>query len=142
MRHAKDLSETLREGDKEEARALGHDPKKATFFAFRHGVLRKTALVNGRVAAMWGVCGSFLGLSGQPYLITGNECDNVSPHAFAKIYRKEVLLMQEAFPVLENYVDYRYEGAIRMLRLAGFRVTGPYPMEPHGMMFLKFRREA
>lgn len=141
MRHAKELSKTLRDDDQQEARALGHDPRKATFFAFRHGVLRKTALVEGKVAAMWGVCGSLLGQTGQPYLITGTEVSNVSSHAFAKIYRKEVLVMQDAFPILENYVDYRYEGAIRMLRLAGFRITGPYPMEPHGMMFLKFRRE-
>lgn len=140
MKHAKDLSETLRENDKQEAIRTGQDPKKAVFFAYRHSLLKRTGLVDGRVAAMWGVGGSFLGI-GQPYLITGTEVENVSSFSFARVYKNEVEIMKSLFPVLENYVDSRYEGAIRMLKIAGFTLTGPYPMYPHGDLFLKFRLE-
>jgi len=126
----------MRENDKKEARALGLIPHHALFYAYKHACFRRTALVDGRVAAMWGVVGTPLGLVGQPYLITGTECDGVSPIAFAKVYLKELQAMARIFPILENYVDAEYTGAVGMLELAGFNLTEETTF--HGHRFYKF----
>jgi len=72
---------------------------------------------------MWGVCGTPLGVAGQPYLITGTVVNQISPVKFARIYIKEVESMRNLFPVLENYVHADYIGAVKMLQLAGFELS-------------------
>lgn len=121
-KHSRQLGQTLRAADKKEAERLGLDPTKAVFHAYHGAVYRKTALVNGEVAAMWGVVGTPLGTLGRPYLITGEAVEKISPYKFARIYMNEVQQMKKLFPVLENYVDASYTGAVRMLKLAGFQL--------------------
>jgi hypothetical protein len=123
--HTRQLSKTLREADKLEAIRVGLDPDKAVFYSYRRGVYRKTALIGGRVAAMWGVSGTPLSLIGMPYLITGTEVQKIPSIRFAKIYIKEVQKMNRIFPVLQNYVDASYKGAVRLLQIAGFKLEGP-----------------
>ena len=137
--HARELALTLREKDKAEATALGLDPVKGTFYAYRHACYRMTALIDDEVAAMWGLHGELLGSVGYPYLITGTKVEKISPLNFARVYIKEVQVMRNLFPVLENFVDASYEGAIKMLKLAGFTLTGPYQIKDN--MFYKFRME-
>lgn len=96
--------------------------------------------MDGNVAAMWGLGGTIVGQVGQPYLITGVECEKVSPFAFARVYKQEVELMKTMFPTLENYVDSRYKGAVRMLKIAGFQLSEePVQVKPTGALFYKFR---
>lgn len=122
-----------------EALGLGLDPEKAVFFSYRGGLWRRTALINGRVAAMWGLAGTPMGLVGQPYLITSPVCQEISPIRFARVYREEVKTMKKLFPILENYVDASYEGAVRMLRIAGFELKGPRKVPPFDKEFYQFR---
>jgi hypothetical protein len=137
MAHARELAKSIREKDQIEARALGLVPHKALFYAYRHSVLRRTAVVDGSVAAMWGISGTPLGVVGQPYLITGTVCDKIHPVTFAKIYIKELKGMKSLFPVLENYVHSDYEGAVEMLRIAGFELSDP--IDINGTSFRRFR---
>lgn len=136
LSHVRELSRTMRQNDKKEAQALGLIPHHALFYAYKHACFRRTALVDGRVAAMWGVVGTPLGLVGQPYLITGTECDKVSPVAFARIYINELQAMARIFPILENYVDAEYTGAVGMLELAGFTLSEEFVFHDH--RFYKF----
>lgn len=138
--HAYDLSLTLREKDKQEIEAFGMNPRRTLFNCFRKSCYRKTGLINGNVAAMWGVFGTPLSSDGQPWLLTGTLVETISPLRFAKIYRKEVHLMSQMFPVLENYVDSNYEEAIKMLKLASFEVTDP--VEINGNLFYKYSLRA
>ncbi len=137
MDHAKELAQTLRFADKQEAIAAGLVPDKALFHSFNSALYRKTGLVNGRVAAMWGISGSPLGVVGQPYLITGSYVEDISPIKFAKIYKQEVEEMKKYFSLLENYVDSTYKGAVRMLRIAGFELSEPFKTNT-GFSFQKF----
>lgn len=136
LAHARELARSIRPADQKEAEALGMAPHRALFYAFRHSVLRRTALVDGSVAAMWGVGGTPLGILGMPYLITGTVCDKVHPVIFAKIYIKELKGMKSLFPVLENYVHSDYTGAVSMLRIAGFELSDP--IDINGASFRKF----
>lgn len=120
--HVRQLRETMRTADKQEIIAAGFDPARISIFTYKNACWRRTGLVNGEPAAMWGVRGNLLGLVGQPYLLTNEKVHLISPLKFAKIYIQEVKEMKKLFPVLENYVDASYEGACRMLELAGFKL--------------------
>lgn len=136
--HAKELAQNLRQGDRQEALGLGLVPEKAVFFSYRGGLWRRTALIDNQVAAMWGVAGCPMGLVGQPYLITSPVCEEILPIRFARIYKQEVSVMTKLFPILENYVDASYEGAVRMLRIAGFSLKGPCKVPPFDKEFYQF----
>ena len=135
LKHVRELSETMREADKNEMSRLGVAPHKALFYSFKFSILRRTALIDGKVAAMWGVYGVPTGITGQPYLLTSPVSETVSPLKFAKIYMNEVNQMKKLFPVLQNYVDASYTGAVRMLKLAGFELE---PVTLNGNDFYKF----
>jgi hypothetical protein len=137
-----ELAFTMRREDAAEARALGIRPSMALRESYRQGVMRRVAIVGDRVAAMWGVCGTPLAGHGRPWLVTAWPCRDVSALAFARVYRAQALEMLRLFPLLENYVDARYTGAVRMLGLAGFSVSDPEPYGRRGMMFRRFEMVA
>lgn len=122
MAHAKELTSNLREADRLEAIRFGLDPNKAVFQAYRKALYRKTAMLDGSVIAMWGVSGTPMSNIGLVYLITGNGITNITPMKFSRLYKKEVEIMNTLFPILENYVDSTYTGAVRMLKIAGFAI--------------------
>lgn len=138
--HVRDLGQNLREGDYREGLALGYKPANLLFYSYRQGLMRRTAFVDGQIAAMWGVAGIPMGLVGRPYLITSPACEEISPIRFVSIYRKEVVEMGKLFPLLENYVDSSYIKAVRMLELAGFTIDEPIPLGPIGSLFNRFSK--
>lgn len=133
-----ELAKDIRSKDRQEAINLGLDPAEGLYYAYTHSIYRKTAFVNNDIAAMWGIGGDLFGDLGRPYLITGPAVEIISPFQFSKIYKKEVQSMRTFFPLLENYVDASYEGAIRMLKIAGFELTGPLDLGPQNKPFYKF----
>lgn len=134
--HCEELIKTLRLDDKLEAIRIGLDPDTAILYSWSRGLYRKTGLINGKVAAMWGVIGTPMSITGIPYLITGTEVTKISPICFAKIYTKEVKQMKKLFPILESYVDANYHGAVRLLKITGFTLSKP--IEINGFLFRKF----
>lgn len=136
LRDVRELTKIMRKNDQLEAIALGSSPNRALYQSFKHGLYRITALIDGDVAAMWGVAGSPLGIVGQPYLVTGTNVTKISAIRFTKIYKSEVSKMLRLFPVLENYVDASYTSAVRMLELAGFTVSKEF--EYNNNYFRKF----
>lgn len=135
--HVWDLINTLREEDKEEIRAAGNTPNEAVLSSFNQSVIRRTLLINDEVAGMWGVYGNVLGTLGIPYFLTGEKINKLSPIKFARLYKQEVQKMKSIFPVLENCVDAKYKGAIRMLKIAGFELSEPVKINDND--FLRFK---
>lgn len=136
LSHVRELSRNLQQADQEECLALGIQPNRALYKSFQLGLYRKTALIDSRVAAMWGVVGTPLSMSGQPYLLTSPLVQKISPLKFTRIYKQEVEEMKRLFPVLENFVDARYLAAVRLLELAGFTISSP--MKIRDNWFYKF----
>jgi hypothetical protein len=137
-KHCAELAKTIRPEDALEAVRLGLDPRKSIFSAYRQAVYRKTALLDDHVAAMWGVIGTPLSMTGIPYFITGTDAVRLSPVRFARLYTSEAKIMNDIFPVLENYVDASYTGAVKLLKLAGFTLEGPVMVNDNP--FYKFKR--
>lgn len=136
--HPKLLADAMRADDIAEAEALGLDAAKSAFFAYRQAAYRQTAFIDGEIAAMWGVVGTPMSMVGQPYLLTTHAVEKISPIKFAKIYRKEVEIMKQMFPKLENYVDARYTKSVRMLEIAGFTLSEIMLLGPNKTPFYKF----
>lgn len=140
--HVQKAGRNLREADAREATALGLEPHKILWRSYRTSILRRTVLVDGEVAAMFGVSGVLFGRTGQPWLVTTPTSERVSPLVFARIYKTEVAKMFAMFPNLENYVDSSYGVAIRLLKMNGFRVSAPETLGPNKALFCKFAGRA
>lgn len=123
--HIRELSQTIREKDRAEIENYGFSCAKGLWRSYKQGLNNQTALINGKVAACWGVCGVYLGDVGQPWLLTSEEVYKISPLRFARIYQREVYAMLEVFSRLENYVCASYPEAIRLLSIIGFTIGEP-----------------
>lgn len=135
--HVRELRETIRDSDKREIEGYGFSCSKMLWRSYKGGLMNTTGLVDGKVAAMWGVGGSYMGETGQPWLLTSEEVNKISPLKFARIYQKEVMKMRKLFPHLENYVSADYEAAIRLLDIVGFSLGEPQKIGSG--MFRKFQ---
>lgn len=136
--HVRSLCRTLREGDRKEITCAGLRPFRVILHSYRQSVIRKTALIDGEVAAMWGCAGTLLCDKGEPWLITGQAAVKLHPVKFAALYRKEVQAMLRIFPRLVNKVDADYNQAIRLLEIAGFKLGNPEPVGRDGALFRTF----
>ena len=134
--HMRILAQTMREEDRREVELFGWTPAQATQESLSGAIYGTTALVNGKIAACWGLGATDDPKVGKPYLLTNYESLNVSPIRFAKIYKREVAKMLKMFPILENYCDSCHHSALRLLRICGFTVGKP---ESFGQgLFCKF----
>lgn len=137
--HILRLRNSLREDDRREIECLGFTPLRGILESYRGGLINKTALVNGKVAAMWGLKETNKN-EGMPWFLTTKALEEAPPLFFVRTYKKEVEEMLEIFPRLVNHVLFDYVSSIRVLRLAGFTVEGP---EQYGAgIFRRFVLEA
>lgn len=135
--HAYELSRTLRDQDRQEITCFGRDPKSSIRYAYKTALVNKTALVDGKVAAMWGVGGTILGYTGIPWLLTSNLVEKY-PLFFTSLYRKEVKEMLGRFSRLENFVLASYDKSVRLLSISGFNLDEPTPVGPNGVPYRRF----
>lgn len=135
--HVRLLGTRLRVEDQIEVTSAGLTPKQAVWRSWRHALIRRTAFIGDEIAAMWGVNGTVLGNTGNPWLLTTSAIEKM-PLAFLKEARREVGEMLEGHPVLSNHVAASYTRAIRFLRLLGFTVDEPRPFGPLRAPFCRF----
>lgn len=136
--HIADLAANTNTRLMEMALRLGLSPKKALWYSYRHSFTRRTAFINGKIAAMWGCSGAPLGQIGSPWLVMSPEIEQ-HPFRVAFVYRKELQRMQQRFSILEDWVDETYDKAVRMLEIMGFVKTDQV-MEHAGMRLRLMRR--
>lgn len=135
--HIAQLVDNMREADAAEATALGFRPRAALWRSFRRGIMRRSAFIDGEIAAMWGLCGNLLSNEGTPWLATTPVIERM-PVAFIKEARREVARMISIRPVLRNVVPARYTKAVGLLYVLGFTLGDPEPFGPDGVMFRSF----
>lgn len=137
--HIRELQRTIRDKDRAEIENYGFTCAKGLWRSYKQGMFNQTAFIEGRVAACWGMEGTFFGDTGKPWLLTSSEVYKISALRFAKIYQNEVYKMISLFPRLENYVCASYPEAIRLLSIIGFTIGEPEKVG--GGMFRKFSME-
>lgn len=132
------LARCLRPHDRAEATALGLDPRRALRFCFRQSLYPpQVAIVDGEVAAMYGLAGDILSDIGQPWLLTGTAIERI-PVTFCKIARRQLEWMIAIKPQLTNHVLSNYPEAIALLQRLGFRLDEPRPLRRGGAPFRRF----
>jgi hypothetical protein len=137
--HCRLLAGSLRAEDLRECLAAGSRPFKALWRSWRGSpAYRKTAFVDGKIAAMWGCGGAWLSEEGLPWLLTSPAVETI-PLKFLHECRSGVEEMLALYPVLRNYVHADYDRSIRFLRLVGFDVGAPEPYGPHKQLFRPVR---
>ncbi len=138
--HIREIGPRLRAGDAREITCLGLSVRSVLWQTYRHGLMRRAVLVDGTIAAVWGVGGSALGGIGNPWLLTAPEIERIKV-SFVREARAEIAEMTRVFPKLENYVAAEYVKACRFLELLGFSLDAPFPHGPNAALFRRFRME-
>src|ERR1700730_13050515 len=109
------LHARLRALDCLELMACGNSARAHLQRCFDLTIMRKTAFVEGEIAACWGLHpGSLLSNTGHPWFLTTATIERV-PIALVKEARRQIEGMLEVRPRLENYVLASYTGAVRLL---------------------------
>lgn len=136
--HVRALGHCLRDEDAAEITCFDKEPHKMLWRGYKSSITARAALVDGEVAAMWGLGGVPLAETGNPWLMTSRACEKVAPLRFVRIYQEEVRKMLTVFPILVNFVAASYTKSIRVLENVGFYLEEPQPLGPHNTMFRKF----
>lgn len=131
------LAGNLRANDRLEITGLDLDPAAVIRSSFRSAILRRTAFVDGEIAAMWGLGGVMLSDEGVPWLMTTPAIERI-PVSFVRLARREVAEMLELRSQLSNVVLASYRSACRFLEVLGFNLDEPVQLGPHGVPFRKF----
>lgn len=137
LSHVAALGVNLRAGDLSEVQAAGMTGQRALFRSWRQAYYSATALVDGEVAAIWGVGGSPMGRIGRPWLLTSPAVEKAR-FAILRVGRGEVGKMLGIYPEMRGFVDSRYEGALGLLRLLGFDLSDPMPFGPNQAPFCQY----
>lgn len=137
LSHAYDLAPRLRAEDVEEVEALGFTPRQSLRKNFYESCVRKTIMVDGEVAACFGLRGTIVGETGHIWLLTSHLVEGVYL-ALASAYRKQMREFLEIYPRLENYCLASYTKSLGLMKLSGFTVHDPQPFGPRGVLFCRF----
>lgn len=132
--HVRELGSNQRSRDIDMANRIGISPHRALWRIYRRSIIAKTVLVDNKVVAMFGVCGTFLSKKVNPWFVASPFVEDY-PIKLAFRYRAEVRNMLKLFPILEDMVPIDDKKTIKLLKILGFGFEEP---ESHnGIMFMK-----
>lgn len=139
IRHVRPMSECMRAAPALDG--YGFNPRAALRRAFRSSSHCRTALVDGRPAAMWGVIGTLLGDSAYVWLVLSKQ-----------IRRMPVAIVREAKAELARVMENRSEvkatvlpddvEAVRFAGFLGFRPEGRLPIGDSFATLVSYHPEA
>lgn len=133
-----DLAENMREKDREEIFAFtGYDPYTALKTSHKYSVESGAWVVDGRVACMAGVARpTVLSDINMPWLLSS---DVVPVHSRRFLRGTKVFVdnWKSKYKYMMNFVDSRYDEAIRWVEWLGFTVH-PKEYDVNGVIFYKF----
>jgi hypothetical protein len=124
------LLREMRAVDRAEARACGLDVEQGLRESIAKARFARTALINGRLAAIGG-CGVLAGSTvlapiGVPWLV-GTDVLTRHPCVLQREARRYIAAMLEAYPHLMNVVHADNRPAVRWLRRLGFTLRPAQP---------------
>lgn len=122
LKHLRELAANLRPGDCAELMAPGQKVRHILHDIWVQSDEPRCALVDGKVAACWGVTTSLLATEGEPWLFTTAAVEKV-PIRFLKQAQHEIKLMLKTHHSLVSAVASDYTRAIRFFQLLGFSVS-------------------
>lgn len=116
--------------------SLGITPYNALYSSYQRSLYAKSAFIDGKLVAMWGLAGTYLGPAGYPWLALAPSVEKY-PFKVVFRYRQELKEMLQLFPVLIEDVDVRNVKSVRLLKLMGFIMSEPKPIGKNGELFMR-----
>lgn len=137
--HAKALAPWMRIGDRLEVEAnSGRNPLEALLESMRVSTITRAALIDDEVAAIFGVSPvDALGGVASVWMLTGEIVDEI-PYLFLRKSRSQVDELLQEWPILINFIDARYDRALRWVRWLGASVGAEIPFGVAGLPFHPF----
>jgi hypothetical protein len=123
VRHVKALSQTFRPAACETLRYFSNDVRRGLHGAFRASFYSRTALIDGKPVAMWGLQGCLLNDSAVAWAALGDAAVRY-PVAVVRRAMSELAQFLQDGTSLEANVAHDDKKAIRFARTLGFCVTG------------------
>lgn len=120
--------------DRAEIEGWGLTVRHLLNFLYRESSLKRTALVDGEVAAVWGTQGSMVSEDAQPWLFTTPAVERARM-AFFRETRREVAEMLRTRKRLRSYTLASYEQSIRFFTALGFTFGPPEPVGKGGTLY-------
>jgi hypothetical protein len=137
--HVRLLASCLRKEDALAAERTGIPAHRALWRSYKASLYAKTAFIDGKIAAMWGITGTYLGEKGTPWLLISENADEF-PFKVAFRYRQELREMLRLFPILEEWVDAKHDKSLRMMKMMGFDLGEKVMAGEH--MFIRAQKRA
>lgn len=139
--HIRMLVDNLREDDLREIDKWGVTPFKGIWRSYKSSRICRSGFIGDRIVAIWGINGSILGFTGNPWLMTSNVADEY-PFIFTRVYRREMKEMLESFQILETWCDAAYAKSLKMMRLVGFKEREFLPNGKGGSLLVRLEMGA
>lgn len=140
MAHIQEVCRTIRAEDRAEIEGMGFRVHRALRYLYRTSEPKRAALVDGDVAAIWGVQGGFMDEVGMPWLFTCPPVERAKL-AFLKETRREVAELLETRRVLRTHVLASYTRSIRLFESLGFVFSAPASAITGGPAFRQMTKE-
>lgn len=138
IRDAGRIAPYLRRQDHDEIEAFGLSDYDAIRRSIEGSVHSWIAFIDGRPAAIWGICTQGLTSdTGSPWLVTTGLIEH-NRKAFMRESQDWVKTQQKTWAILVGFVDARYTRAIRWLKWLEFGIGEPVPLGPHQVLFCRF----
>lgn len=128
LEHIRTLARTMRTMDRAEIEGWGLSVRHTLHGLWRDSPVRRAALVDGEVAAVWGVQASMMTDDGQPWLFTAPAIERAKL-AFLRETKCEIHELLGMYRRLRCYVLAIYTQSIRFFEAMGFTIG---PAEPVG----------
>ncbi len=122
--HVAKLCGSLRYDDLAEITCFGLRPFAVISKSYKKSFYRRSAFVEGEIAAMWGLSGSLLGTS-EYWLLTGAAIEKI-PVSFVKECKREIKHMLTFSQRFEGMFVSSYTRAQRLLEVLDFSIGPPF----------------
>lgn len=124
VRHIRPMSRTMRAAAGMALSGYGFNPREALRRAFVASMHVRTALIEGRPVAMWGVAGTLLGESAQVWLVIAEDVRRL-PVALVKQARNELSVLADGYGRIDATLLPDDEASIRFAKHLGFAGDDP-----------------
>jgi len=141
IEHIRMLVLNLRDDDLREIEKWNMTPFKSIWRSYKSSQMCRSGFIGDRIVAIWGINGSLLGFTGNPWLMTSNVVDEY-PLVFATFYRRELKEMLKSYKMLQTYCDAAYTKSLKMMRIIGFKEREFVPHGKGGALLVRLEMEA
>ena len=132
--HVRELVRCMRDEDRAEIEDLGENVRHTVHRLHRDSIFSRAALIDGAVAAVWGLEGTMLSDEALPWLFTTPTVER-APLTFLRVAQAEAAHMMIGRNRLISRVAASYERSVRLFEMVGFVMGPPTPSPPHGVLY-------